>query len=367
MRAAVVVCLALAGCDTLFHLDYVPLASDGSVTPDTVFEGSDGPNLVFVSSQPIVPASLGGVAAADALCTTLAGNAGHPGHYVAWLGTSTQSATTRIGGTARGWVRADGRPFADTIVDVALGRVWYPLRLTESGDDLALTGSAADLVVVTGTNADGTSDTNTCGDYTTATISGVMAGLADNAPYGWNSNMGASCTGSARLYCFGVDHTTPVTLVPEATRHAFVSLTQATGGAGIAAFDQICNTEAAGVPIAGHFHAALATTATPALGRFATGGPWTRLDGVTAIDAGGKLLAPIELTADGSNLTTNVAWCGATSLITKAPGNAASCFDWTRSDGTLGLSGNHSRSNSEGFGGLPNPCANAMRAYCLED
>lgn len=367
MRVVVLVCLATTGCDTLFHLDHVPLPDDGSVTSDTGSGGSNGPNLVFVSSQQVVPAHLGGASAADALCTTLAMHAGHPGHYVAWLGTSTESATERIGASARGWVRADGRPFADTLVDVALGRVWYPLRLTENGDDLTASGNNSDLVVVTGTNADGTTGTDTCGDYTMQTVAGVQAGLADGAPYGWNTNMGAACTSSVRLYCFGVDSATPVSLVPESKRIAFVSQSQAAGGAGLAAFDQICNSEALDVGAAGTFHAALATTSASALDRFATGGPWVRPDGVTAIDASGKLLAPMELAIDGTNLSSNVDWCGSTSLITKAPGNAASCFDWTHSDATQGLSGNHSRSSGEGYGGLPNSCANAMGVYCLQD
>ena len=337
------------------------------MTSDTGSNGSDGPNLVFVSSQMIVPASLGGAGAADALCTSLAMQAGRAGHYVAWLGTSTESATERIGGAARGWVRADGRPFGDTIVDIALGHVWYPLRLTENGDDIATSGSAADLVVVTGTNANGTSGTDTCGDYTMQTIAGVQAGLADDAPFGWNSNMGASCTAPARLYCFGIDHTAPVSLVPEATRVAFVSQSLASGGSGLSAFDKICFNDALDIGLSGTFHAALATTSAPALGRLAMPGPWVRPDGVTAIDANGKLLAPIELAADGTNVPSNVDWCGAASLTTKAPGNAASCFDWTVSDGTLGLSGNHTRSGSEGFGGIPNSCANPMGVYCLQD
>ena len=337
------------------------------MTSDTGGSGSDTPNLVFVSSQTIVPASLGGASAADALCTSLATHAGHPGHYVAWLGTSTESATERIGGSARGWVRPDGRPFADTLVDIALGHVWYPLRLTENGDDLAETGSASDLVVVTGTNADGTTGADTCGDYTMQMIAGVQAGLADDAPFGWNSNMGAACTSAVRLYCFGVDHTVPVSLVPEATRVAFVSVSQASGGAGLSAFDKICFDEALNVNLPGTFHAALATTSSPALGRLVMPGPWVRPDGVTAIDANGKLIAPIEIAADGSTVASNVDWCGATSLTTKAPGAAASCFDWTQSDGTQGLSGNHSRSGSEGFGGIPNSCINPMGVYCLQD
>jgi len=337
------------------------------VTSDTGSNGSDVPNLVFVSSQTVVPASLGGAGAADALCTSLANHAGHAGRYVAWLGTSTESATERIGGTARGWVRADGRPFADTLVDIALGRIWYPLRLTENGDDVVATGNASDLVVVTGTNADGTTGTDTCGDYTKQTIAGVQAGLADDAPLGWDSNMGADCTAAVRLYCFGIDHTAPVTLVPEATRIAFVSVSQASGGAGLSAFDGICFNDALAAELPGTFHAALATTSAQALGRVVMPGPWVRPDGVTAIDASGKLLAPIELTADGTNQPSNVDWCGAPSLVTKAPGNAASCFDWTHSDATQGLSGNHSRSGSEGFGGIPNSCANPMGVYCLQD
>jgi len=179
--------------------------------------------------------------------------------------------------------------------------------------------------------------------------------------------MGAACTSSVRLYCFGTDASQPVSLVRESARIAFVSESQASGGAGLAAFDQICNTDALNVGAPGTFHAALATTAAPALARFATGGPWVRPDGVTAIDATGKLLAPIEINIDGSNLSSNVDWCGATSLTTKAPGTAASCFDWTHSDATQGLSGNHSRSNSEGYGGITNSCANAMGVYCLQD
>ncbi|HSN24670.1 MAG TPA: hypothetical protein VLT45_00245 [Kofleriaceae bacterium] len=367
MRLVVFAWLACSGCDALFHLDHVPLPGDGTSGSDaTLGDGAGGTNLVFVSSQTVVPASLGGAAGADALCTSLATRAGHPGTYVAWLGTSTKSAPLRIGTTARGWVRADGRPFADTVVDIVQGNVWYPLRLTETGEDVGA-GSAADLTVVTGTNADGTTGSTTCGDFTTATIQGVSAGLADNAPYGWSSNMGAACTSSVRLYCFGVDRVEPVSLTPESTRRAFITLDAYPIGGGIAALDQACAVDATSFHLTGTFKAAVATTTQSALSRFAPGAPWVRPDGVTAIDSSGSIVTPIELDGGGGNEQVGVAWAGAPSLIAKSPTSAASCYDWTRADGTLGLTGNYSRSAGEAFGGIPNTCNNMMHVYCLQD
>lgn len=365
MRLVVLACIAAAGCDSLFHLDHVPLPTDAAIDGPGSSNGSDVPNLVFVSSQKIVPATLGGTAAADALCTTLATNAGHPGHYVAWLGTSTESATQRIGATARGWVRADGRPFADTLVDIVQGKVWYPLRLTETGEDIALSGSDADLVVVTATMPSGETQLPNCNDFTTATLQGVTAGLADAAPFGWNANMGAVCSSAARVYCFGVDHTAPVSLVPDSTRLAFITFDAP--AAGLAGFDQRCATEAAQAARAGTFRAAVATTSASALARFPNGGPWVRADGVTAVDSAGNLIAPIELDAAGGFQGVAVAWNGATSLVAKAPSSAASCFDWTHVDNTQGLTGNNTRSGPQGFGGIANSCANSLPVYCLQD
>jgi len=367
MRLALVLCLACAGCDLLFQLDHVPLPGDGAVGgSDGSGGGSDVPNLVFVTSQKVAPASLGGVAAGDALCNSLAHAAGHPEHYVAWLSSSAASATARIGTTARGWVRADGKPFADTLVDIAQDRVWYPLRLTESGDDVTSSGLDSDLVVATGTDQNGAASINTCDDYTNP-AKGIESGLADDSPYGWGWYMGDGCNMPARLYCFGVDHSAPVALTPESTRHAFVSVNDLTSGGGVAGFDADCASEAAMAQLPGTYHAAVATTSQPALGRFTTGVPWVRADGVTVIDANGALVAPIELNAGGGIEGSTVAWCGASSLITKAPGSAASCFDWTRTDTTQGLTGNITRSGTEAFGGIPNNCNIAIRVYCLQD
>lgn len=367
MRFVVVAFLLCTACQALFHVEKVPTGADAAPGVDGAIDGPDQPNLAFVTSLKVAPGSLGSVQAADAMCSSLATSAGHPGNYVAWLSSSTSSATSRIGTSARGWVRRDGRPFADTLVDIAQGKVWYPLRLTEAGDDVASSGAAADLVVATGTEANGSPSIYTCNDYTSASsTSGITAGLADNAPYGWTSQMGASCAQPARLYCLGIDHSVPVTLVPESARHAFVSVNDVTSGGTLAAYDQECTTEAISAGLTGTYRAALATTTRSALSRFTAGAPWIRADGVTTIDSSGAMLAPVLFQPVGG-FDITVAWSGASTLSAIAPSAAASCGDWTLIDTTQGLTGNVSRSAREAFGGIPNPCNNALRMYCLQD
>jgi hypothetical protein len=367
MRLALVLCFTCAGCDVLFQLDHVP--APGSVTTDAGSDaetGSDVPNLVFVSSMKVAPGTLGGVAAADALCTSLATAAGIPGHYVAWLGSSAATAPSHLGATARGWVRPDGRPFADTVVDIVQQHVWYPLRLTEAGDDVATSNDPSDLVVATGTELNGSTSIYTCSDYTSPSAA-VSSGLADDAPFGWDTNMGGACATPARLYCFGVDHVAPVALVPASTRLAFVTAYDLLATAGVAGFDQQCAVEAAAANLPGTYRAAVATTSGSALSRFAPGAPWVRIDGVTTIDSSGAIMAPLEEDADGMVDGPTVAWSGSPSLSTKAATLAASCGDWTASTSTQGLTGNDTRSGTDAFGGIPNPCNNMLRVYCLQD
>jgi hypothetical protein len=63
-------------------------------------------NYAFASSAVYVPGSFGGLAGADEKCQTLATNAGLPGHFLAWLSTSTTDARSRFA-SARGWIRPD--------------------------------------------------------------------------------------------------------------------------------------------------------------------------------------------------------------------------------------------------------------------
>ena len=73
-------------------------------------------NLVFVSSARF-PTSLGSAMAYDAKCNAAATTAGindsASASYIAFTSDASSNAATRLG-SARGWVRMDGQPFADT-------------------------------------------------------------------------------------------------------------------------------------------------------------------------------------------------------------------------------------------------------------
>src|SRR5262249_21678466 len=139
---------------------------------------------------------LGGLAGADGLCATRAMAASLPGTYRAWLSTSTVNAKDRLAG-ARGWVRTDGLPFADTIADIVSGKILYPIRLDERGADLPT--ALGQVFVATGTDPDGTLSTTqvgTCDDFTTVNGS-VAVGDAAGGTAAWTSAYLASGCGAA--------------------------------------------------------------------------------------------------------------------------------------------------------------------------
>src|SRR5690606_4557544 len=109
------------GGDGLCYAGTPPVIVDAAVPPDAAVPT----NLVFVTSTTHEPASLGGLAGGDAICAARAEAAGLPGTYVAWLSTATVDARDRLG-SARGWRRVDGEPFADTVEDLASGKIFYP-------------------------------------------------------------------------------------------------------------------------------------------------------------------------------------------------------------------------------------------------
>src|SRR5262249_30645591 len=76
-------------------------------------------HYAFVTSTTYVPGNWGSVGTADSACNTRAAAAGLPavGSYRAWLSTSTVTARSRLT-PARGWIRTDGLPVADTAVSL---------------------------------------------------------------------------------------------------------------------------------------------------------------------------------------------------------------------------------------------------------
>ena len=127
------------------------------------------PNIAFVTSVKYA-GSLGGLAGADQKCQALATAAGLPQNtYKAWL-SSSENAIDRLG-SARGWVRVDGKPFADAKADIVSDKILHPLRVYENGNYDNDPGGSS---VWTGTSSDGTvwSD-GTCSNWTSSNSSTI--------------------------------------------------------------------------------------------------------------------------------------------------------------------------------------------------
>ncbi len=335
------------------------LASDGFVRGDVLFTN----NVVFVSSPAVTPGTLGGFGPADAACQTEAEAAGLAGTYVAWLSTSTTNAIDRIAGS-RGWVRADGAPFVDTVADLAAGQLFYPPSVDVNGAALPSTA------VFTGTLPDGTADPFTCADL--SSTSDLMAyGVANQTSGNW-TRINASfmvCGSNVQIYCFGTGSTTPVVIPQVASRRAFLS-DPWTPGSGISGADAQCQTSAtnAGLSNPTSFRALISTTSTTAASRFTDGLPWARLDGLLVAPTAQDFLAgawqvPLAIDATGAHMTDiGPAWSGADTLTAVA---TASCSDWTVSN---------NGANGLGLGynviplapGMSSTCGTPRRLFCLE-
>lgn len=243
------------------------------------------PNIVFVTSL-TYDGNLGGLAGADQVCQARATAAGLPQNtYKAWLSTSTENAIDRLG-SARGWVRVDGKPFADTKADITGGKIYHPIRVDETG---AFVNDTSQLHVWTGTSKDGTLDPveggRTCSDWTTDN-DGVKGSLGNSDGVGsfFTLRTYSYCDRTHRLYCFGVNKNVPVTITPVSGRKAFVTNGTWNPSVGLAKADALCQSEAQNASLKGTFKALLATSSGSAQSRFepiAPGSlPWVRPDGV---------------------------------------------------------------------------------------
>jgi len=352
MRCSLVVVAALAACGRISfdeHEDASAVAGDVSA------DGAPAANVMFVTSQPVTPGALGGLAGADMACSDAARNGGLPPNtYVAWLSTSTASAASRLG-TARGWVRPDGLPFADQVSDIVAGRILYPPRIDERGQPSA-------SGVVTATKLDGTLDSNgSCQDYASTTGS-VRVGVAANGTDTWTDATTLGCGMALKLYCFGIDHQTPVTVPPSTAKRAFLSRVVTLGG-GRAALDQQCRDDGMGTGIGTNFAAFVATTTASASSGF-TPQPYRRLDDVIVTTDLVSLTAPITLRADGGYASANI-WSGA--VDPTQLGTTETCIDWmSNSIAQSGRIGDSASTTTAWFGANMNNCSSTLSVYCFE-
>jgi hypothetical protein len=323
-------------------------------------------NIVFVSSQGHT-GNFGGVAGGDAFCNTLARQSSVPGTFVAYLGTSTASPTSHLG-SARGWIRLDGLPFADTVTNIQNSVLWYPAAVNDLGQTLdvsVFTGAVQQL-------------SNTCGDWTSTTgISSGAFSCADEGAIYWQELAGLSCASANSVYCFGTDFSTAVAVNPAAGRHAFSTSGTFNPSSGIANADSLCQNEAstAGLANSGNFKALLATTTSSAASRFnLNGAQWVRPDGVVVATTPSNLMnsifmAPIAVHADKSLADVTV-WVGSSAGLLSPSGSNESCSDWSSASSSVsGWFGEAATGDSLTFKWNNTTCNNTTYAglVCLEN
>lgn len=340
---------------------------DGGLDEDAGVDGGppdplDVYNVAFVTSTTHPPESFGGIEGAHAVCQMRAAAAGlaDPESYRALLPTTAQPAVMVLG-AARGWVRMDGRPFADEVRDLQAREQFYPLAFFETGGRIGgiqrvTTAMGGDLGRASGT----------CGDWTGGGFLDAV-GWAGHGPDVWVNRMGAvGCGDALHLYCFGTSRAVPVEIPPrpDGSGVAFVTEGQVAPLDGLAAFDALCRTEG-GDP---SYKALVAPDdTTSALSRFSFTGPWYRPDDVLVAEsqaaiASGQLEAPIAVTIGALRTYGNhPVWTG-------APGAASTanrtCAGWTSDAdtatiGETGLAGL--------FQGNTARCNASRRVVCLSD
>jgi uncharacterized repeat protein (TIGR02543 family) len=320
-------------------------------------------NLAFVSSTAFA-ANLGGTAPYDAQCNTLATAAGinnvTSSAFIAWLSDLNSNAKLRLGATTRGWIRLDGKPFADTQLSLFTNSVLYhPLRLDESGFD------AGSQPVMTGTLADGSTG-NSCSNWTGS--GNQTTGNSAFGPGGWTNWGGIACSTTARIYCLMKTSTAALTLTPEAGKRIYLS-SAVTPGGGLPAFDNRCATDKP--PGTGTVRALVATSSASALSRLLPGQRYVRPDGVfvasTAdLSSGALLTSGIWQDGAGAYLANQAVWTGATS-----PGvfgtAATTCNSWVSSSGSAITGLDHTTDMQWWNYSASTSCSSTfVRLYCVE-
>lgn len=144
-----------------------------------------------------------GVAAGDAICRTLAADAGLPApdSFVAWISDSTQDARDRLTlDHAVPFARPDGVVVASSVPDLLDGATTSSIHQYETG---AYQVGGAGGEVFTGTLADGTASGFDCTDWTSSTPADVTRGVAARTRSAeWTDYGASSCQYSQHLYCF---------------------------------------------------------------------------------------------------------------------------------------------------------------------
>ena len=295
-------------------------------------------NRVFVvqSTKTLATLASGGklLVNADTECANAALSNGYPGHYVAYLSTSTTSARSRLG-NARGFVRYDRKPVADTADDFATGQLRYPITY-------AINGTVSKVNVVTASTKLGTYDAaHSCSGFTDFVAGEIACGSANGGGALFESFNSTSCNTQPAFYCVQTDYQMALAApsIPANAHRTFVTTNSSVAAGSLGAYDQQCSSEAASAGLPGTYVAYLPTGATTAASRITNdGGPVVRPDGVvvaaTTQDFANLVWAsPLDVVATGAAIVGNE------SLVVGAstPGSTSSttCSNWSSSNGAF--------------------------------
>jgi hypothetical protein len=320
---------------------------------------------MFVTSTTTSVDTMNGFVGADAFCMARAADAGLSGTFVAWLSAGLMGAKTRLG-SARGWTRPDGKPFADRIEDLTSGVFWYPPRIDEHGNDVG------EVRVITGTKGDGTPDSFDCTALSGGTAEGIQTGSSSSTHRRWTYDQQlATCASQNHLYCFQTDLQVPVKPVAVAGRKAFLSSPWVPNG-NLSGADTQCMADATTAGVVGEFQALLSTSFATAASRFnGSGLPWVRVDGVALAPTAAAVLAgtldtTLEVDAAGLNVDDDVVWTGVSSSSPPGTLGTNTCTDWAATTGNGGMGLVH-QSSDRWFGFSVSSCTTTTnRLYCLE-
>jgi len=190
-------------------------------------QAQDNAMSFFVTSQnPGKGGDLGGLAGADAYCTSLATAAGASADktWHAYLSTDTENAKDRIG--AGPWFNAKGEKIADDVASLHsdANSLTKQTALDETGAVINGRGDTPNRHdILTGSKPDGTAAPETCGNWTMGGAEGAAmmghsdrTGLDDSAAaHSWNSSHASrgGCSqeafketgGDGLFYCFATN------------------------------------------------------------------------------------------------------------------------------------------------------------------
>jgi len=246
---------------------------------------------------------------------------------------------------ARGWIRPDGAPFADTVNDIVQGNLLVPPRVNPFGEQAATPWGAGTATLGVGV----VDPSNSCHDWTDARSAMVKVSFgtssATDSTWTMTPATGFSstynfCGYETPFYCFGVDHATALPPPADQGRLAFVTQAGLPPGGGITAADALCDSEAKAAGLPGTFAALLPTSKQSAADRFASfsSAAWVRLDGVALNQAGAvlfdqpELRTPINVTSQKNVVPSVFVLTGSTSPWA-VPRPEEVCQDWTATTG----------------------------------